>query len=196
MGMDIYGISPVIRSKEPVIEWETSTNEERIEYFKSKRQYERENPGIYFRANIWSWRPIAAIIDQVNEMYSLDLPGDFIARLNENSGAGLKTQDECDTLANFIEAYVQTNFEDWETIGLNSGFYSKRVIGSDGEMHSVFVGDEEGMMISNYIGSVPFIKNNVIEIENRLYTASYSVELEDIKEFVSFLRECGGFEIH
>jgi len=195
MGMDIYGIEPVKRTQEPVIEWESSDDKQKIEYYESKRQYELENPGVYFRANIWAWRPIAVIIQEINSMYALSLPEDFIKRINENSGAGLKTQAECDKLANFIESYVENNFKDWDTIGLNTGFYSKMVVGNKGEMHSIFITDEEGIKVHTFVGDEPFIKNGIIDFDNKLYRTSHSVGLDGIHTFVAFLRECGGFEI-
>jgi hypothetical protein len=89
MGFDIYGINPVIKegSVEPVYpestayEWDdslpTHQNEilrenfyesqrndpelkaKRDQYFDDLAKYRKENPGVYFRSNVWFWRPIA-----------------------------------------------------------------------------------------------------------------------------------------
>ena len=65
MGYDIYGIKPQINSEEPGIIKEFSElgyNEmsptQREAYFRAKDRYEEDNPGIYFRNNVWWWRPL------------------------------------------------------------------------------------------------------------------------------------------
>ena len=61
MGFDLYGIQPKITGKKPEI-LETSffdldeTN--RKEYYDTLNEWETSNPGIYFRNNVWWWRPL------------------------------------------------------------------------------------------------------------------------------------------
>jgi hypothetical protein len=49
--------------------------------------------GNYFRANLWSWRPINMLCDLVIEKDSLQLKTE---NWGYNDGAGLETQEECD----------------------------------------------------------------------------------------------------
>ena len=58
MGMDVYGINPEVKSERPEIDWEKATEEEREIYLGESLQWESENPGVYFRNNVWSWRPL------------------------------------------------------------------------------------------------------------------------------------------
>ena len=65
MGYDVYGLSPKINTDVPSIitdfqkkEWSNTTEEEQKEYFAMQDVYREENPGEYFRANVWYWRPI------------------------------------------------------------------------------------------------------------------------------------------
>ena len=58
MGMDVYGINPELKSERPEIDWEKATEEEREIYLGESLQWEAENPGVYFRNNVWSWRPL------------------------------------------------------------------------------------------------------------------------------------------
>lgn len=68
MGMDVYGKKP------------------------TKKQ------GEYFRANIWSWRPIHALCETVLKR---ELPGwEF------NNGEGFDAQPECTELADALEKYL------------------------------------------------------------------------------------------
>ena len=65
MGFDIYGLNPTIKkgSIKPEIDWDTDpTDEERNTYFEQSDKYEDENKGVYFRNNIWWWRPLVEYV--------------------------------------------------------------------------------------------------------------------------------------
>ena len=60
--MDVHGLNPVIR-KEPTSEilkedWTKLSEDDLGKYFEAKQQQEKDNPGIYFRNNVWWWRPL------------------------------------------------------------------------------------------------------------------------------------------
>lgn len=55
--------------------------------------------GNYFRANIWSWRPIHKLCETV---LHTDLP-----LWGSNGGAGFTTQEACDDLANRLEKHLR-----------------------------------------------------------------------------------------
>ena len=62
MGMDVHGLNPVVR-KEPTSEilkedWTKLSEDDLGKYFEAKQQQEEDNPGIYFRNNVWWWRPL------------------------------------------------------------------------------------------------------------------------------------------
>tara|TARA_Y100001963_G_scaffold148082_1_gene225364 strand:+ start:238 stop:762 length:525 start_codon:yes stop_codon:yes gene_type:complete len=71
MGMDVSGKNPKINvpkenypvlSKWDDIEWgkrnDDEWNKEQKLYWKEKEQYNSDNPGVYFRNNVWWWRPL------------------------------------------------------------------------------------------------------------------------------------------
>ena len=71
MGMDVYGVNPKIRKKSDNVlfnsipqnedwfdKWNELSERDKTEYFEAKQKYEENNPGIYFRNNIWWWRPL------------------------------------------------------------------------------------------------------------------------------------------
>ena len=60
MGFDLYGLKPNLKTKRPEIDWSQKlTQEEKQTYFKDLERFEEENPGYYFRNNIWMWHPLA-----------------------------------------------------------------------------------------------------------------------------------------
>ena len=66
MGMDVYGTNPVIRREPANVEaremlekeWTELSEDDLGKYFEAKQQHEANNPGIYFRNNVWWWRPL------------------------------------------------------------------------------------------------------------------------------------------
>ena len=195
MGMDISGINPKLRGEEPTINWDNCTEEERDAYWEKRNKFQSENPGVYFRANIWSWRPIAMVIVYVNEMYDLKLDEDFLRKMHYNDGGGLKTQEECDKLADFMESFINTNFEGWEYIGMPTSMLYYKVVNDDGTIREQHIMGEEVEQLLDKYGVMGFIKDGEIVTEDRIYHTSHSTGIEHLREFIAFLRECGGFEI-
>ena len=61
MGMDVHGLNPKIKEgsvKPEDVDLVKATEEERNKYFEAKSKYEDENVGVYFRNNVWFWRPL------------------------------------------------------------------------------------------------------------------------------------------
>lgn len=56
--------------------------------------------GNYFRASIWSWRPILIEITRLNKEKNLGLD---LSHWGSNDSDGLHTQEECNKLATAIE---------------------------------------------------------------------------------------------
>ena len=61
MGMDVHGLNPVIRRETSNTEvrdlleqdWTKLSEDDLGKYFEAKQQYEEDNPGVYFRNNVW-----------------------------------------------------------------------------------------------------------------------------------------------
>jgi len=69
MGYDLYGMNPQNNTKAPKIltkfagengwiEWDKMSDEDKKLHFEARDNYEEENPGEYYRANVWFWRPV------------------------------------------------------------------------------------------------------------------------------------------
>jgi hypothetical protein len=110
MGMDVFGISPVIKRGSSKPEWPgfTATEDEKETYFEATQQYEDDNPGVYFRANVWSWRPILDRIYQANDRFNLQIDKETLDLMGSNDGAGLDTQEDCNALADALETVLSS----------------------------------------------------------------------------------------
>ena len=63
MGFDLYEMNPVVRKGKMPIEpdglWKKGASEKkRNEYYDKKWEFEDNNPGSYFRNNVWWWRSL------------------------------------------------------------------------------------------------------------------------------------------
>ena len=135
MGMDVYGRKP------------------------------KGEAGKYFRANIWSWRPIHGL---VAELCGDLLDEKTLVGMGYNQGAGPRSAKVCRQMADRFDEWLEHNTE-----GATIDDVAMRVDAS-----GRFVSDEE-------LAANP-------SLETR---SPYAVDDEDLKEWVAFLRECGGFEV-
>ena len=198
MGMDITGKNPKIKGEKPAdIDWWNSTQEEKDAYMNAKNQFEAENPGVYFRANLWSWRPIAEVINYCNDVMGLNLPETFLSGMHFNSGAGLETQEECDKLADAIDAMIIGKFDSWKYIGVNYKMYARKVVSPEGKIfeENLYNNPELIQELEQHLGDDIFVKDGEFEYNGINYMTSHATELGHLEDFVTFLRECGGFEI-
>jgi hypothetical protein len=122
----------------------------------------------YFRANVWSWRPIHKWVLDVIQKEHLVFKED--ARLQSwgyNDGAGLVTKEDCILLATALEK----NLPSEEVVYMNTDW---------------------GMRVDKESGA--FISPEDKDYEKGV--SPYSVSKEHLLEFIQFLRDCGsGFSI-
>ncbi|MEY4179983.1 MAG: hypothetical protein RLY70_3557 [Planctomycetota bacterium] len=120
--------------------------------------------GEYFRANIWSWRPIHKLI--------IELCGDLLeesllVKLGYNMGAGPRDAATCMEMASRFDRWMESHIEGH---GLDLGLRVTR----------------EG----RFVTPDDIARNPAIET-----LSPYRVQDEHLKEWVEFLRCCGGFEV-
>ena len=191
MGMDISGLNPKIVGDEPIFpkDWDTLSEKAKDYYRELDEEYHNNNPGIYFRANIWSWRPMHLAIIQANESLNLGIDDDTIDGMSHNSGAGLKTQEECDALAEALEMLADGMGEDGVTeFGFAFGYWSYR----DGSM-IVDEKDTETLNKEYKYGSI--ITEMPVKLLDKDVWPAHVTQVEHLRQFIEFLRNCGGFEI-
>lgn len=133
MGMDVYGINPTTEA------------------------------GKYFRASVWSWRPIHAICSP-----HCDTTG-----WEYNDGHGLDSQEECDRLADALDSYLAENP------------HEKFVVNEERDLKAT----RDGRLVSGDEALKAMCEGNVLE-------SPWQASRGRLREWVAFLRGCGGFKIH
>ena len=188
MGVDISGKNPIIRSpKHDYPNWNEISDKEKDEWFEMDEKWHNENPGDYFRSNWWGWRPIVMLCEFANDDYEL---GFDLINWGSNDGAGLDNQEDCNKLADALEEIITTQTdleEDVDTIYLNLGSW----VSMDGK----FLGDEVNNPLNEQYPYGTILYGSVVMDNGTIAQPSHSAPLKHVKKFISFLRECGGFEI-
>lgn len=189
MGVDIYGRNPKISSPKPEINFETASEAERDGYFKIIYDWEEENPGYYFRSNWWGWRPIVIFTETACALSNIDVD---LEDWHTNSGEGPETQEQCNEIADAIESLISQNGcpikEDDDILYLVTGCWCT----NEGKFVDKAV--EEKLNKEYPFGSV--LTQGVITESGELVRSAHGCSLERIKEFIQFLRNCGGFQVY
>jgi len=142
--------------------------------------------GSYFRANVWSWRPIHALIAIADARNGGRLvPKETMRLMCSNDGAGLKSQKACNALADALERLLARPCLITE--------------------HGLEIAEEDGQRYIYFpVAGSPLLSDG----EGRLYTpedakkkgiktlrSAYETSFDHVREFIAFLRSCGGFEV-
>jgi hypothetical protein len=196
MGMDIYGINPTITGDKPVFpdNFRELSDKAQSFYWEIEQDWNEANPGYYFRANCWSWRPIHMAIYAVNGMFNLGVDEDILDGMGHNSGHGIKDQEICNKVADYLEDMMKDLKEkNVEQFGFNMGMWTAR----DGSFLEL-TKEEEDMLNTQY-SSDELIIDLPVQLGTRKETKkiypSYTTEVKHVEEFIQFLRHCEGFEV-
>ena len=188
MGVDISGKNPIIRSEKPQFPhdtWNEMSDKAKETYFELSDKWNAENPGDYFRSNWWGWRPIVMLSEMVNDIRGLDL--DF-TNWGSNDGAGFDTQEECNKLADALEEIGKEFFDVEEVDEL------QLCMGSWTTLDGQFIPSNKTEKLNDeWYGQL--LTSPLVLDDGTIVKSSHSVDKRHLQRFISFLRECGGFEI-
>ena len=194
--MDISGINPTIAGDKPVFpsNWNELSEKARLFYLEIEKDWDDANPGVYFRANCWSWRPIHMAIYAVNDLFKLGVDEDTLDGMGYNSGHGIKDQETCTKVADYLGDMMKDMKEkNINKFGFNMGSWTAR----DGSFLELT--DEEEDILNTQYQHDELITDLPVRLGTRKETKkiypSYTTEVEHVEEFVQFLRHCGGFEV-
>ena len=137
MGMDVSGINPI------------------------------SDEGVYFRANVWSWRPLHLLLSNIADDL---IDEETMHGMSCNDGCGVKDHDTCCIIADRITVWLENNTDGIELEDAPCRVY-KEAEESGGHR---FAPEDE---------------------DRSLTMPAYKISDEHIVEFVTFLRCCGGFAV-
>jgi hypothetical protein len=123
--------------------------------------------------------------EMVNDLRGLDFD---LSLWGSNDGAGLETQEECNKLADALEEIGKEFFdvEDVDELQLCMGSWTTL----DGRFIPSDKTEELNKQWDGQLLTSPLVLDDGTVIKS-----SHSVDKKHLQRFISFLRECGGFEI-
>ncbi len=201
MGFDLYGTNPKIKAgtkKPKEIDYKTSTEEEREEYWKAVQEYEDINKGVYFRNNVWWWRRLA---DYILEHTKCVDEKDF-DRWQENGGHEVDAET-AEQIANQLEHLIKSGHaeqykQEIEKERQEAKEHNEKVEKMLSELRlevAKIVGEDKVETLAPRDYPKP-LKEKWWEITNQKdYRDNYPFEIDNVKEFIEFARNSGGFRI-
>ena len=146
--------------------------------------------GDYFHANWWGWRPILAISEAAMLNSKLDYDTSY---WGSNDGKGLRTQKQCDKLADAIELLISNNYneyltEDDDRIYIVMGSWCEAGTGK-------FIGSEREHILNQQFEYGDILYAPVVAENGTMVESSHGTSLGRLKQWITFLRSCGGFKI-
>lgn len=185
MGYDVYGLEPKENVEKPKIldkEWTLLSKKEKDLYFEEQEEYEKRNPGVYFRNNIWFWRPLWNYVCNIcEEVMSID---DVKAGYS-NSGYKISKDVVDKMLGKLLIELASHNHISYEKKYMsdldNLPLEKCNLCEGTGERNDEYVQGE-----CNGCRGVG---------KRKSWETSYPFDHKNVEEFVSFLSESGGIKI-
>jgi hypothetical protein len=146
--------------------------------------------GDYFCSNWWGWRPILALSESAMLNSKLDYDTSY---WGSNDGKGLRTQKQCDKLADAIELLISNNYNEYLTtdddrIYIVMGLWCEAGTGR-------FIPSEAQALLNEQYEYGDILYGPVIASDGTMVESSYGTSLGRLKQWITFLRNCGGFKI-
>lgn len=196
MGFDIYGLAPKLKKEEPTLDWDKATNQDKNNYFEERQKWERENPGSYFRNNVWWWRPLAdLILEKCSDLISHEQAND----IHNNSGRRFSKGTSI-AIANRLQSLIDSGFIDEYKKDVDARIkiaktHNEKIEKKLEDLRVVItkLRPNQNLVPNDY----PFPYNKRWEeIHNQKdWGESYPFDKENVIKFIKFSRASGGFEI-
>lgn len=186
MGFDIYGLDPKKNCEKPEIlkrnPWEIQDEEVKDEWFEAQRDWEYKNPGVYFRNNVWWWRPLWDWV--CNTCQDVMTEGDQAAGWS-NSGTQITAETVDQMLDKLVPAIAEELHKEYELS------YKTRLEGMP--LMKCDTCDGTGQRDDKYVKGE--CNGCGGKGERPDWDTQYPFDHKNVEEFVSFLSESGGIEI-
>jgi hypothetical protein len=194
MGYDIYGLNPREMATKPKIlgkDWTKLGKKQTDKYFEAMNKHQNENPGVYFRNNVWWWRPLWDYVCIICEdvMDSKDIEAG-----HSNSGYEIdEITIECMLIKLRIEIALGNHkvHEDIYTNHLNElPLEDCPYCNQTGKRQW-----PEGEADCNVCNTEDTRKKGIPIGKQKSWDCSYPFDAGNIEEFVVFLEQSGGIRI-
>jgi len=183
MGMDVYGLNPVLKGAKPEIDWSSNPSQEETDaYFAASDAWHSENQGAYFRNNVWYWHPLWQFV--------CDACDDFLSEEEQSRGS---VNDGYE-----YDAETALQIADRLKEALEVGFVQKFAEERQARLDSLPLEtctqcDGTGVRDDEYVQGKCNGCDGTGKVKN--WNTHYPFDVDNVKEFEQFCRLSGGFEI-
>ena len=212
MGFDLYGMSPTVNKEYPTryneimkeygsddgwIDWSKNIPDDvKKEYFKLKDEYEVNNPGDYFRNNVWWWRPlwhfVCASCDDI--LTEKDISGGSYNdghRISKTKATRIGKR-----LSKLIADGTVDEVDKRETLNRAKAKAQNELVQEElDKLRETVVKmlGEKDIVPANY--PEPYKSEWDKIYKKRQWASDYPFDKENVKDFATFCLQSGGFEI-
>ena len=198
MGMDVYGLNPQRNTAKPEILIDYSDNEgwadwdklkeanKTEEYHEARDSWDDENPGRYFRNNVWWWRPLWDYVcfvcdDILNEE---DQEGG-----HSNSGHQIN-EKKAEVIASRLKIYIENG-----DVHHYERERQKALDDMPDEECSICEGT--GKRQEPPVTGAGDVECNGCQSKGsrRPFNTQYPFDVDNVREFIKFCEQSGGFQI-
>ena len=184
MGLDIYGIKPPVPM--PLLS-DDATPEQGHLAREVRENWKRNTPGAYYTSTWWNWRPIQALVEIFNTTYDIGIPEQEIDSLNSNNGKGIADPQHCNKLADAFEDYINAmERKKQQHVYWVSGLWVHPKTGRNSTEHIT------NLLNDKYKG----LTYEPVHMYGEQYVPRHSTNVDQLKHFAVFLRNCNGFWIY
>ena len=183
MGMDVYGENPKTIGQEPTRpETKNYDSDEWSVYWEKQNQYQSDNKGIYFRNNVWSWRPLWDYVCQACD----DVLTEEDCTSGHHNDGHLITEAQCEVIARRLKFALDN--------GLVKEYMDNRQTRLDSlPLETCKHCEGSGQRDDEHVQGECNGCEGVGEIKS--YDTHYPFSVENVEEFTSFVIGSGGFRI-
>lgn len=201
MGFDLYGVNPKIKEgtvKPKEIDWSNTTEKERDEHFEAVNEFESINKGVYFRNNVWWWRRLADyVLDHTKCVDENDAD-----KWHENGGHKVDAET-AEQIANQLEHLIATGHAEKYKQEIDAEIkkaeeHNNKVEQMLSELRlevAKIVGESKAENLAPRDYPEPYHKKWQDIYSKTNYKANYPFSIDNVKEFIEFARNSGGFRI-
>lgn len=200
MGFDLYGVNPKIKEgteKPKDIDWKNTTEEERDEHFEAVEKFESVNKGVYFRNNVWWWRRLADyILDHTKCVDEADFE-----KWQTNDGHEVDAET-AEQIANQLEHLMETGHtqkykqeidDEIKKAEEHNNKVEQMLSELRLEVAKVTGKDAEKIAPADYPNPLKEKWHKIIDQQD--YRANYPFSIDNVRQFIEFARNSGGFRI-
>lgn len=213
MGFDLHGLKPIINKKESkkmkklmkkwgdetgwFLDWKKDIPKNvSAKYFKLRDKHHYNNPGIYFRSNVWWWRPIWQYVSLFCD--------DFLNVKDMEAGEYNDGKEICKTKAlkiasrfnrtnkdGTMDAWVKIHTDEYEKAKKHNKKIQKQLDKISKEC--CIACDDDTLVPADF--PEPFKTKWNAKYAEKNWNGSYPTSKDALLDFSKFCKESGGFDI-